>query len=416
MSTLWERWRWPVAVVAGALLVLLALMTHEEVWDWLGIQHFAPYYFIDLTAVLAAGQAWQAGRDVYLPNPYDVFGRPHVYGPWWLAGGPLGLTTNDARWLGPLLVLAFFLTAAAVLAPRRPGTALVALLLLASPPVLYGVERGNNDLVVFLLFAAAGALLAGRVALAGAGLFGLAAALKIYPLAALPALAARTGSRRSVLTWIGVTTVGCLLVFILWRADFTRAMAIAPRPETIFAYGWRMLPLVWTTMPHLRGPLLCASLPVLALAAWWVAWQRRTLLAAVPRTGAVAAWFVAGALAWLFCWAVNTNYSYRAVLLLLPAALWLRQSDDAARGAVARVQLAACVLVFWLWPIKSWWADSLLRGGPAGSDRWLLVTFGLEQAMVIGLNAALALGVAGWLWRRWRVPEGACAGAADADE
>jgi hypothetical protein len=84
-------------------------------------------YFLDLVAVLAAGQAHAAGLDVYVPpNPFDPFGRPHCYGPWWLVTGVLGLTVAEARWLGLLLALAFIASAAAVLAPRRVSAAALA--------------------------------------------------------------------------------------------------------------------------------------------------------------------------------------------------------------------------------------------------------------------------------------------------
>ena len=113
MNALWLRVRWRVAVGAGALLVFCALVTHEERWADLGVDHIKPYYFLDTVTLLSAGQAWHAGRDPYLPpNPFDPLGRPHSYGPWWLVSGPLGLTTADAAWLGPLLglVLLFYAT------------------------------------------------------------------------------------------------------------------------------------------------------------------------------------------------------------------------------------------------------------------------------------------------------------------
>ena len=414
MSARWQRVRWPAAVAAGALLAFLAVVTHEEAWDWLGIEHMKPY-FLDLIGILSAGEAWHAGRDVYAwGNPFDPYGRPHSYGPWWLVSGPLGLTTADARWLGPLLGLAFFATAAAVLAPRRPGAALVALLLLASPPMLMGVERANGDLIVFLLFAAAGVLLAGRAALAGAGLVGLAAVLKYYPIAALPALAARAAPRRRGLAWMGATLLACLLVVLGWWSDYRHALALAPRPETIYAFGLAETWFAWRQLPMLRGTLLAAGLPALVLAVGWLVWQGRALWMAVPGRGTVAAWFVAGAGAWGFCYLANTNYAYRAVLLLLPARLWLDQMADPAHGRAARGQLAACVLVFWLQPVKWWLTESLRQGGGAGVANSLVVLIGLEQLVVGAVTAALLIALAGWLWRWWRADgsEGVCADAA----
>ena len=393
-------------LAAGVLLLLLALFAHDDAWAWLGIEHYPGKQFIDTIAVLSAGQAWHAGLNVYLPNPFDIFGRPHVYGPWWLVTGPMGLTVADALWIGPLLGLAFLVAAAGVLAPRRPGTAVVAGLLLAAPPVLLAFERGNNDLVVFILLASGGALLAHPRRSAGAaGLLWLAAALKIYPLVALPALAAQKASRRAILGGIGLAGAGCLLVFLLWHADYTGALAVAPRPYSIFTYGVSLLALMWV-WPARQVAVIVQFLAVgmaAPAAAVWL-WRRsRVLWEAVPSTGAVAAWFFAGAASWCFCYLANTNYPYRAVLLLLPARLWLDQAGgpDRVAAGVARVQLAAVIAFTWLLPLKARLAS--LLGRWSGADVGLGFIVGVEQALVAGVTVALLISLAGWLWRRLRI-------------
>jgi hypothetical protein len=431
MSTAWQRLRWPLALGAGALLGFLALVAHGGLWARLGIEHFADKpYFLDLVAVLAAGQAQAAGIDPYVPpNPFDPFGRPHVYGPWWLAGGRLGLTVADARWLGPLLALAFVATAAAVLAPRRPAATLVALALLVSPPVLLGLERGNNDLVIFLLLAAAGALLARREKLggpAGAALVWLAAGLKIYPVAALPMLAARAGPRGRTLARVAVAGVFCAAVFLLWRADFARAARHQPEPDTIFAHGLGVLRGMaeWPERVPAAARAAAAGAQwavfgaALASAAWFFGRRARALWTLVPTTGATAALFVGGGAAWCACWLANTNYPYRAVLLLLPARLWVarasavggdRAAHSASSGqagsgqaengagnterAVSRGLLLTAAAAFWLTPAKT----ALLVGPYAG----LGIALGAEQALVLALTAALTVSLVGWVWRRW---------------
>ncbi len=405
MNALWNRVRWRVAVVAATLLWLLALIGREGAWAWVGIEHYS-LYFVDTMAVLSAGQAWHAGLDIYQNNPFDPFGRPHVYGPWWLLTGPMGLTIADAFWIGPLLGMAFLVAAAAVLGPRRPAAAGVAWLLLASPQVLLALERGNNDLVVFILLALAGGLLARPrgPALFGVGLFGLAAALKMYPLAALPALVARPVPRRAALLWLGVGAGGCLLVFLLWRTDFTRALATAPRPWSVFTYGLKVLSFMWMWQTRPRA-ILCLAVVFGAALAGVAVWLRRraaTLWVAVPTTGTVAAWFVAGGSSWCFCYLANTNYVYRASLLLLPARLWLDQMNGPDRpvARAARELLAACIVTLWLFPLKSWCSGHLGPSSPA--DLGLAVILGLEQALVIAVTAALLISLTGWLWRRLR--------------
>jgi hypothetical protein len=411
------------------VLGFLVLVAHGGLWARLGIEHFPDRpYFLDLVAVLAAGQAHAAGLDVYVPpNPFDPFGRPHVYGPWWLVTGVLGLTVADARWLGPLLALAFIATAAAMLAPRRAGAAAVALALLASPPVLLGLERGNNDLVVFLLLVAAGALLARREilsGLAGASLVWLAAALKIYPVAVLPMLGARATGRRHALARLVVVGAGCVAVFGVWRADFAHAADHRPAPDTIFAYGLSVLHwmVVWPALVPESQRVATVAAQWIAFgatligAAWWLRRQARALWTLVPPTGATAAWFVAGGMGWCACWLANTNYAYRAVLLLLPVRLWLaraffsaaasepeQRAGPNAKGGVQAAQdertisrglLAKCAVAFWLTPIKA----ALLTGPFAA----LGMTLGVEQALMLALTAALLTSLTGWAWRRWQ--------------
>ncbi len=409
MRTPGQRLRWPLALVAVTLLGFGWLTRHEQWWDYLGVYHIRPY-FADLVAILASGEAWHAGRDVYAtPNPFDPFGRPHVYGPWWLVSGPLGLKVADARWLGWLLATAFFATAAALFAPRRPATVIAALLLLLAPSVLLGVERANNDLIIFLLLALAGALLARPDAGArhtGAGLVGLAAVLKIYPLAALPALVAgRIWPRHVALRLLGVVLAACLLVFCWWLGDYTRVSKIAPQPETLFAYGLPVPVFFWTHLPQLRGQLLVTGLPAAALAAGWLWSHRRALWQAVPVTGVVTAWFVAGASSWSFCYLANSNYEYRTVLLLLPAALWLRQADDPRSGPVMRAQLLTCLMAFWLVPFKTWWAVASRTPDDPFAFLGFTTVFALEQVLMAALTAALLIGLAGWGWRRWHHDE-----------
>ena len=423
MNALWQRVRWPAAVVAAVSLAFLGLVNREGGWDYLGIQHLRPYFF-DLCVLLAAGMAWHAGLDPYAPNPFDPGHRPHVYGPWWLVSGPLGFTTADTLWMGGILVLVFLVTVAWLLAPRGPRAALVASLWLVSPPVLLALERGNNDLVVFLIFAATGVTLAARGlrgAPLGAGLLGLAGVLKLYPLASLPALAARPGSRRRFLVALASAALGCALVFALWWRDYDRVLGLIPKPTSIQSYGWRVGLIAWRVLPddHL-GLILGVALGV-AGAGWFFRRFARALWRTVPTTGTVSAWFVAGALSWIFCFAINTNYTYRAVLLLLPARRWfdLAQGQDGAGsdpgvgenasardGArVARLQLAAWLGVFWLVPIKGGLAAGIdARDFPGGRPR-LAFVMGLEQAVVAGLTLALVLGVAGWAWRRWHQNE-----------
>jgi hypothetical protein len=83
----------------------------------LGIEPFS-FPFLDTHAVLAAAECRRQGIEIYLSNPCDVLGRPHVYSPLWLAIVPASLGTGATGWVGASLDLVFLLSLAVVLRPR----------------------------------------------------------------------------------------------------------------------------------------------------------------------------------------------------------------------------------------------------------------------------------------------------------
>ncbi len=406
MSVDRQRWRWSVGCFAALIGVFLVLVLNETWWAHLGVFHLRPY-FADTVAILAAGQAQEAGRDVFLGNPFDPFGRPHVYGAWWLVTGPLGLVVRDAWWLGAALGVAFAVTALVLMAPRTAREAAVAFLLLVSPPVLLGIERANNDLVIFLLLALAAAGLArSRFAAGASGVLTLvlASVLKFYPLAALGAVLVR----RERLPRLVLTLIAALALFaVLWwtqREAFFRALAVMPRPDTLYAYGVRVLSISWTSAEGARL-WLASGLLVGVVGAWWLLWPvRAAITRALPEDGVIVTAAVAGGACWLFCYVANTNYAYRAVLLVLVAPLWLQLARSADIAARALGWRASGLLLVTLWSaLPKYHAIESLRaqGGTSAPLRHVtLAVCGLEQGLVLATSALLLVALAAWTWRR----------------
>ncbi len=404
-----QHGRWTALSGAVVLLVLFALVAHGEIWEVFGVFHMR-LYFADLMAILAAGQAHVAGLDVYQSNPFDPLGRPHVYGPLWLLCGKLGLTVSDAWWMGLLLAMIFLAVALRMLNPRSLGAAIVVVMALLSPPILLGLERGNNDLMIFLLLAWAGTAVTSVLRWRqgeGVALIVLAAALKFYPLVALASLWARGGNVRRFVGKMG----GAVLVFggLWWlqREGFSRGLAAAPRPETIFSYSFSLLFTAWEPLAAHRallgGGLLVGAIPVILLL--WRRWG--ALWHSLPLWGVTTAWAVAGGATWLFCYLANTNYQYRAVLLLLVLPWWLALGSanvDRATAALGRRLCALLVAALWIAAPKYWWAEffqetefTATPGTP-----WVVFIFGIEQMLWLALSVAIAVGLTGWAWRRWR--------------
>lgn len=400
----WSQRHWTGLTAAIALFAFIGGLIRPDLLPWVGVYPMAPKYY-DLIAILAAGQAAHLGWNVYAGNPLDPSNRPHVYGPWWLVSGSLGLVVADAWWLGFVLAVAFFVAAATVLAPRDGRAMVVSLLLLISPPVMLATERGNNDLVVFLLLAVA---VWGATRIRwwggplGGGLVMLAAALKLYPLVAWPALATSPGSRRRVVWLLGGTLAACAVAALVTLPAYLTVFAIAPAPLTVFGHGLRLTWYLWLWLIPQRPWLLLGGVPT-AIVLLGLGWRwRREFWAMVPAAGFTAGCYLAGTLTWAGCYVTTSNFPYRMLLLLLPARLWLKDMESEANARARAMQWILAVLFFW----SPWVKSRLLVPGPDGSyyvgSQFAWTVIGAEQALIFVLALSLGIAVLGWGWRRFQ--------------
>lgn len=400
MQGWWHTWRGAALAAAMVLGGFCLLLVNGKLWDLWGVQHMRPY-FLDLVAVLAAGEAHVRGIDVYAGNPLDPLGRPHVYGPAWLLTGSLGLTGDDAGWLGAVLSAVFIATACLIAAPRTRGAVVLTVLALLSPPVVLGLERGNNDLVVFLLLALAAACAAARPGLAAwgtAAVVVVAAALKFYPLAGLATLAgARDSWRRIILPAV----TGAAAFGLHWMAqadEIARVLSLTPNPATIFAHGLGVIHITWTLLSAVRGWLLFGALTAGLLGLAWLWWRRRDLAALLPQDDFATTAWLAGASAWLACFVISASFPYRVVLLLLLLPALLRA--DAPRAGLEFAALLAGT--FWLTAPKFWLAHAA-EADPANTTalHLLSVIAGADQTLFLLIALTLLWVTGAWAGRRW---------------
>jgi hypothetical protein len=346
-----------VFFIVGSLGALLLLTLSPLARVRLGLLDYNRW-FLDSYAVLASNDAARAGYlDADAPNPYDVLHRPNSYSDWWFGLGKLGLTREDNFMVGGSWVLAFLAAVFLTLRPRDWGEALWLVLLVTSPPVMLGIMRANNDLVVFAVLAVAiGALRAGtgwRLALATAAV-ALATGLKFYPAAAGFVFLLIPGPRRMLLV-AGCATL--LLGAVLVSVSSQLHRGIFDPGSPIHAMGGQIW--LWDLGLNRRAAAIGAFF-LLGAAAVVVAWQGWTTGLALreedpePRV----AMTLAGALL-VCCFLGTINHDYRWIFSLwLAPWLWRqRQRKGAAR-------IAVWLLPFVLWHdgvlclvLSSWFPD-----------------------------------------------------------
>jgi hypothetical protein len=373
--------RWCVAILLGYVLILSAAcfwFGKSRVLTAAGAPQMSEH-FADLSLFAAARHALEQGGDPYLKNTYDPWGRPFNYPRIWLTFMRFPMSWVPA--VGAVLILALLGGTVWWLGRLSTSQGLLAGAALCSPPLVLAMERGNCDLVIYLIaLLALAALHRGWRAGAWLAVF-LAFALKLFPAAGF-VIFLREGWRRGW-PWI-VAGVAATAGYVALQQHEIRTVLHHTPVDLLMSYGsthWTKVAEHWAATSsgkryafhHLEAhSMLWAAL--LFLGALRAGWAKRS---AADTGGAVRHLdaFRLGACLYALTFIAGSSYAYRLVFLLL-CLPWLWQKTGANDG-FARMRLAALALLFGVLWINSYWLFPLSLGSELCS--WAL------------------LGVLGWL-------------------
>lgn len=348
--------------------------------------------FADARTVTGAGPSLAQGLDPLVQNPGDPWGRPLNYPRVWLLLAELGLGPQHTELLAAVFLLAFGL-GLAMLVPLATSPAIAAALAsgLFSPVAWMLVERGNTDLLLFGLLAAA-ALLATRHPRTTSALVGVGAALKLYPIFGLAALCTSTG-RRSVRA--SLVMLVAFFGYVAWIHDDLRLIRANTEHGHRISYGIDQVPTAIAAKTGLSLPLLllAVSLLLVGVVALSALGRSRARLAAATTPHSLAA-FRVGAGVFLGSFCIGSNFDYRLVFLLLvipQLTTWVGATRAWTRGGAAAV-LLGLQLLMWSMTWRRW-----LQGLLASETPGLMVDELLTWVVVFGMLAALVLSLPDWL-------------------
>jgi hypothetical protein len=355
------------AMSAFALLYHLEPEYYYRALAFIGIRPFR-YPFLDLQVILAGVDCWQHHIDVYVYNPCDVLGRAYDYSPLWLRFSIL----SGNEWTNPLglcLVISFFLALAVLPAPRSVKELVPRLVATLSPVTTFAVERGNSDLLMFVMATAAGVLLLEplRRRVLAYAMIVIAGLLKIYPLV-LMALTLR--ERPRVFLWVnGAAAAVVLATYYNFYAEVVKMMSnIMGGAAFSDQFGAYILPDLiarmagMATHPRLFGLVKVSTFAALFLAMvahllHVVRWRGfRIALARLP--GPEKIFLLVGAALIGGCFFAGSNIGYRGIHLLFAVPGLLAMARTEGDMNVRRLAAQECVLV-----VALTWALFFTRNG-----------------------------------------------------
>lgn len=246
--------RWPALAffaICAAILAGIMLAGWRETWSLFGFRPLVPV-FADLRTVQAGLVAAAQGIDPQLSNPADPWGRTMNYPAIWLKIAEVLNWRSETAYLVSIAALAAaWLACCLDLLRRYPSWWLLAVIASGAGAML--VERGNNDMAVFVLLYGA-ALMAGRWP--AALLVPAATLLKVYPVVAL---VAQVRSRRALIA--ASVLSGAMLVLLSPQLAAIRAGT----PATLAnSYGAATAAAVLAQHGLMLAPLALAAATVAA--------------------------------------------------------------------------------------------------------------------------------------------------------
>jgi hypothetical protein len=337
-----SAWLVLVGMLCGYSALLLALGGHDA-WDQLGVPPVSPAFF-DLRSVTSGWDCARQQLGEWPVNPCDPGGRPENYPRIWMAASFLGLGEDDTYLIGSFIVVAFFSAAILVLPRQAPlGHALVYGLALCSPAVMFGVERGNVDIALFSVVAAAG-LVMRRTRYgppAASALILAAAVLKLFPIAAIGMLA-RLPRREATIAVASVGGVFGLYAVATFR-DIQTIERVLPQGDE-YAYGLHIFG-GWLGRLVASGRTWDLVLIAIGIAGA-IALRRRLRNGLRAGSSQVLDLFWAGAGIYVATYVLGRSSDYRLVFLLLTIPQLITWASS--RRAVPIVTLCGILLTLWL--------------------------------------------------------------------
>ncbi len=346
-----------IGVYISILLFLHYVMGYgyTESWSSMGVDPMYPS-FSDLRAILTGIECHEMGYNVLVENPCDPWNRRMTYPSVWLAFGKFGLNGSHTIIVGIVFAALYFLSVLFILNPETVARATIYGVGVVSPTAMLAVERGNNDLFIFAILAAAIFLFTlkrpGAQALSALSVFA-AGALKLYPIVAACMFLVR--QKRGVILLFAVMIAFLVYLAFTWT-DVVTLYELTSR-GTKLSYGYRVAFDIVERYPQLRSldstawftALPPALLTATSAGSVILALRHSAHVDVVPERAGLC--FLAGASIFVGTFVIGNNYDYRLVftLMTLPQLLnWAADHDDRFIRTTSVTTILGVLATLWL--------------------------------------------------------------------
>jgi hypothetical protein len=349
--------------------------------------------FADMRVITAGAECARLGYDVLVKNPCDPLQRLMNYPRIWLTPAYWGLNQGHTVTLGVLFGCLFFVLTCVIIERLNYTESLFYALILCSPSIMLAIERGNCDLIIFILLALSLLMMKNQNLIYRSFAYGLvlfAAILKLYPIFVLTNLL-KEKRKLFFFFFISISTIFVVYVIATFKTleliskatprqirDSYGSMVIF---DVIYEFSYTFFDDNLAKLINITKPLLMVlSVVIVVLVAYLLAKCRKDSYQQgnAFEVGKIDA-FRLGASIYLGTFLIGNNWDYRLIFLLftIPQILvWIKSRASLASSSI--LTLIGVTLTTWLGrgTFKFFYLDEFIN--------WLLFLF-YVYAMILTL-------------------------------
>lgn len=315
----------------------------------------------DLRSITSALDGAKQGIDVYRDGSFNPWNIPFNYPRVWLLLGKVGISQQHTVVFAGVSVLLFFFCVFSQFTTLTLLEGLYLTLVVFSPSVMQCVQRGNNDLIIFILIGITLYLLTRQRICRAASMLLIASGLKLYPIVCIFLL---FGNSKKQATYLAL---GVLCAFILYLSytlsDLKLIFHNTPKPAS-FSYGSAVAPYLLVNTLHDWGyigvgpseptlTVVADMVLVFLLSAVFISVRmlQQPGFGAAVSNDAAACGLRAGALIFIGTFFLGYNWDYRLIFLVftIPQLFILLRDKPIHSNCAAVALFLICLSLNWAW-------------------------------------------------------------------
>lgn len=409
-----EKYDGKFVLVAASILMWLVIIIlfitygYEETWQlWKVPTEMPP--FLDFRHIPGSAESFLRGFEPTIENPYDPRGRPFNYPMFWRLFFYSGITQDHAIWISIGMIVLFFISV--FIFPRNLTIrgAFWILLVVFSPACMLLYERGNVDLIVFVLCVAI--VLAGSYSAYLAGMLLMAGiVIKLFPFFGVSVLL-----KESKTKFLGLFAAcfGVLLLYVTLTWESVTASWTLTRRGRFISYGSNVFfyryeenffHALSSWFAHLQaerllkyGPIALAVLLILIAGILGLRNQEPPSVSTERNLAA----FRMGASIYVGTFLLGNNWDYRwaFLILVIPQLLEWTHSSHARYRYIALLNLFAILASCWHF---IFWYSPSLNFFEGSQEVWFVMDEFINWMLVPGLAYLLFASFPDWVKNQLR--------------